>query len=102
MPVVEKQVASPFARGLAEPGGPRRIVQELDDRIAERPNIRVFRPRSAWLAAFLFCSYPSHLKPHVKRIVIGNALEYGCETGVLAHQRRPGPRLLQAVEAQGE
>ena len=31
--------ADPFARGLAEPGGPRRFLQELDDRIAERPDV---------------------------------------------------------------
>jgi hypothetical protein len=39
VPVVEKQGADPFARGLAEPGGPRRFLQELDDRIAERPDV---------------------------------------------------------------
>ena len=39
MPVVEKQGANPFARGLAEPGGQRRFLQEFDDRIAERPDV---------------------------------------------------------------
>jgi hypothetical protein len=35
VPVVEKQGASSFARGLAESRGQRRFSQELDDRIAE-------------------------------------------------------------------
>src|SRR5450432_3580554 len=39
VPVVEKQGANPFARGLAEAGGQSRFSQELDDRIAERSDI---------------------------------------------------------------
>ena len=39
VPVVEKQGASPFAPGLAEPGGQRRVAQQLDDRIAERSHV---------------------------------------------------------------
>ena len=48
MPVVEKQGARSFARGLAESGGQRRFSQELDDRIAERSYVsRVLDQQSA-------------------------------------------------------